>query len=49
VGSVWIAVADEDGIDARRYSFPGGRQTVRERTVNRALVMAYRRIRGILE
>lgn len=48
VGSVWIAVADEEATVARRHSFPGGRDMVRERTVNRALVMAYRRIRGIL-
>jgi nicotinamide-nucleotide amidase len=49
VGSVWLAVADEEAIVAQRRSFPGGRETVRERTVNAALVMAYRRIRGILE
>jgi nicotinamide-nucleotide amidase len=48
VGTVWIGVADAAGIFTRRHVFPGNRETVRERTVSRALVMAYLRIRGIL-
>lgn len=49
VGTVWIAVADREGEAARRFLFRGSRPMVRERTVNKALEMAYRRERGIPE
>jgi competence/damage-inducible protein CinA-like protein len=43
VGTVWIAVADAAGEEARCFLFRGTRDMVRERTVNKALEMAYRR------
>jgi nicotinamide-nucleotide amidase len=45
VGTVWIAVSDPAGTETRRFVFPGSREMVRERTVNKALEMAYRRVR----
>ena len=47
VGTVWIAVADEAGEEAARFRFPGSREMVRERTVQKALEMAYRRGMGV--
>jgi nicotinamide-nucleotide amidase len=46
VGTVWIGVADGGGTEARRFRFPGPRDMVRERSVNKALEMAYRRLVG---
>jgi len=45
VGTVWIGIADGGGSGAERFRFPGPRDLVRERTVNKALEMAYRRTR----
>lgn len=33
VGTVWIGIADRDGVVAHRFRFPGDRSTVRRRTV----------------
>ena len=46
VGTVWIAVADEAGIDARCFHFPGGRSVIRDRTAKTALQLLRLRIRG---
>lgn len=46
VGTVWIAVADSRGDEAAVFRFPGSREMVRERTVQKALEMAYRRAPG---
>lgn len=43
VGTLWIGGADEQGDWARRFLFRGNREMIRERTVNKALEMAYRR------
>ncbi len=43
VGTVWIGLADDRGDEARRFLFGGNREMVRERTVNKALEIAYRR------
>ena len=43
VGTVWIAVAGRRGEHAMHFFFRGHREMVRERTVNKALEMAYRR------
>lgn len=43
VGTVWIGVADAAGAEARAFLFRGPREMVRERTVNKALEIAYRR------
>jgi len=45
VGTVWLAVADRDGTEARSFVFPGSREMVRERAAHKALEMAYRRVR----
>jgi nicotinamide-nucleotide amidase len=46
VGTVWVAVAGPDGIDARRYHFPGNRPMVRDRTAKTALQMLRYRLLG---
>jgi nicotinamide-nucleotide amidase len=46
VGTVWIAVDGAGGTTAARFVFPGSREMIRERTVNKALEMAYRRVRA---
>ncbi|MFN8176624.1 MAG: nicotinamide-nucleotide amidohydrolase family protein [bacterium] len=46
VGTVWIAVADDSGTEAVSFRFPGNREMVRERTVHKALELAYRRGEG---
>jgi nicotinamide-nucleotide amidase len=46
VGTVWIALADAEGSEGTRFRFPGNREMVRERTVQKALEMAYRRGEG---
>jgi nicotinamide-nucleotide amidase len=47
VGTIWIGIADERGTSARRSVMPGDRPLVRERTINKALEMAYRRVREL--
>jgi nicotinamide-nucleotide amidase len=44
VGTVWLATSDRTGTVAEHFVFPGSREMVRERTVNKALEMAYRRV-----
>lgn len=39
VGTVWIALASPDGVDARRFVFPGDRETVRLRSAYMALML----------
>jgi nicotinamide-nucleotide amidase len=48
VGTVWIARASdgEGEIEARRFVFPGDRDTVRRRTVSTALAMLLLHLRG---
>jgi nicotinamide-nucleotide amidase len=46
VGTVWIAVADEAGIDARCFCFSGDRPVVRDRAANTALQLTRLRLRG---
>jgi nicotinamide mononucleotide (NMN) deamidase PncC len=46
VGTVWIAVDGAGGTTAARFVFPGSREMIRERTVNKALEMTYRRVRA---
>ena len=46
VGTVWISVADGSGTEAQRFRFPGNREMVRERTVHKALELAYRLHQG---
>ena len=46
VGTVWISVADGSGTEAQRFRFPGNREMVRERTVHKALELAYRLQQG---
>lgn len=44
VGLIWIALAEEGAVEARRLSFPGDRQFNRTLAVNSALDMLRRRI-----
>jgi nicotinamide-nucleotide amidase len=44
VGTVWIGLAGREGTLAERFRFPGPREFVRQRTVNKALEIAYRRM-----
>jgi nicotinamide-nucleotide amidase len=46
VGTVWIGLADGAGTGAERFGFGGTRDMIRERSVNKALEMAYRRLTG---
>lgn len=46
VGTVWIGLADEHGVDARCFRFPGDRQVVRRRTVLAALQLVRLRLLG---
>ncbi|MDP6529407.1 MAG: CinA family protein [Gemmatimonadota bacterium] len=48
VGTVWIAISDAAGTTAREFRFSGDRGAVRERSVNKALEIAYRRLRSRL-
>jgi len=44
VGTVWLALAMEEGVEARLVSLPGDRSAVRERAAQAALGWLYRRI-----
>ncbi|HMB70046.1 MAG TPA: nicotinamide-nucleotide amidohydrolase family protein [bacterium] len=46
VGTVWIGLADSAGSRAESFRFGGTRDMIRERTVNKALEIAYRRLIG---
>ena len=46
VGTVWVAVADDAGIDARCFRFSGGRSVVRDRAAKTALQLTRLRLRG---
>jgi nicotinamide-nucleotide amidase len=46
VGSVWIGIAKEQDSFARHFQFPGNREMVRERSVAKALELAWRCVRG---
>ncbi|MGE0883898.1 MAG: competence/damage-inducible protein A [Blastocatellales bacterium] len=45
VGLVYIALADDETVEARRFIFPGDRQFIRTLSVNAALDMLRRRIK----
>jgi nicotinamide-nucleotide amidase len=45
VGTVWLAVADGEVVDARRVQIPGDRHNVRVRAAQAALAMLDRRLR----
>lgn len=45
VGLVYIALADEDNVTARKFIFPGDRQFIRTLSVNAALDLLRRRIK----
>ncbi len=45
VGTVWIAVASDQGVEAKLYRFNGERDVIRRYTVNAALAMVLRQIR----
>lgn len=47
VGTVWIAVADDRGVDVRCMLFPGSRDTVRSETVRSALQLLRWRVCGV--
>lgn len=46
VGTVWIGLAVDGDVDARRWSFAGDRRGVRERSAQAALTWVYRRLEG---
>lgn len=46
VGTVWIAVADEGGVEVRVHNFGTDRTTTRERAASTALIMLIRRLRN---
>jgi nicotinamide-nucleotide amidase len=46
VGTVWIGLADGVAVRASCFGFGGTRDMIRERTVNKALEIAYRRLTG---
>lgn len=46
VGTVWMAVADEKGVEARVHNFGTDRTTTRERAASTALTMVLRRLRN---
>jgi nicotinamide-nucleotide amidase len=46
VGTVWIAVADSSGDETFGFRFLGNREMVRERSVQKAMELVYRRLRG---
>lgn len=47
VGTVWIGIADADGVEARCFRFPGDRSVVRARAVAMALQMVRFRATGV--
>lgn len=44
VGTVWFALADEDGVESRRFRFPGDRDEIRERAAQAALALLRSRL-----
>jgi PncC family amidohydrolase len=46
VGTVWIAVADDAGAEARPYRLFGDRGEIRARAAQAALALLLRRLRG---
>lgn len=46
VGTVWIAVATANGVNAKLHSFDGDRETVRRQTVDAALAMMLETLEG---
>lgn len=46
VGTVWIAVATANGVNAKLHSFDGDRETVRRQTVDAALAMMLEALEG---
>jgi nicotinamide-nucleotide amidase len=45
VGTVWLAVADGEAVEARRIQIPGDRHNVRVRAAQGALALLDRRLR----
>ena len=46
VGTVWFAFADQEGVEAVRYTFPGSRSDIRARAAQFALLGLLRRARA---
>jgi PncC family amidohydrolase len=46
VGTVWLAVADGEAVEARRIQIPGDRHNVRVRAAQAALALLDRRLQN---